>query len=225
MQRLTIEIVTTAGTVVVPLGSEPVTIGRHRDNRVVIDDTGVSRYHCVIEQQGEGFQIRDLRSSNGTLLNGRKVNVAPLKHGDYLTVGGAQVWCLLERGETENAEGALPGKPADKAASIRMTMVSDEPPPVVRNPEVSGAIPSPEDFKELQQLFGKDKSDIAAGHPLSTDEPSDASRLELSGVIGEDDTPPPDAKKDRLERTGVPEELDEKAGRKSKDPLDQTGAL
>jgi general secretion pathway protein E len=70
-----------------PLSDDPVTIGRHSTNKVVLADGQASRYHCVIEKVPEGFRVRDLDSSNGTRLNGKVVKNAMLRDGDTVTVG------------------------------------------------------------------------------------------------------------------------------------------
>lgn len=63
-----------------------VTIGRGDNNTVVINSLKISRNHAVIEWNMERFVIRDLKSSNGTFVNGQRVeNMSfPLKHGDEI---------------------------------------------------------------------------------------------------------------------------------------------
>lgn len=65
---------------------DTVTIGRGDNNTIVINSPKVSRNHAVIEWNGERFVVRDLRSSNGTFVNGERVTNMPypLKHGDEL---------------------------------------------------------------------------------------------------------------------------------------------
>jgi len=46
------------------------TIGRDPSNDVVLDTPAVSRYHSQIERVGQRYRVRDLRSSNGTYVNG-----------------------------------------------------------------------------------------------------------------------------------------------------------
>lgn len=48
-------------------------IGRADDNDVRLSDNRVSRYHAVIEKVGMRFRVRDLRSDNGTFVNGKRV--------------------------------------------------------------------------------------------------------------------------------------------------------
>ncbi|MBI5368345.1 MAG: Flp pilus assembly complex ATPase component TadA [Planctomycetes bacterium] len=74
-----------------PLGDQPVTVGRHEANTLVIDDDAASRHHCVIEPVPGGWQIRDLRSRNGTLLNGRPLTRAPFAAGDVAAIGAVRI--------------------------------------------------------------------------------------------------------------------------------------
>src|SRR5438034_4653930 len=79
----------------VRLDQPRVTVGRHAANNVVLNDTRASRAHCVIEQLEDGtFQVRDLKSVNGTLLNGFPIEVAPLTLGDVITVGSTTLTYL-----------------------------------------------------------------------------------------------------------------------------------
>lgn len=72
----------------VPLNPrQPVTIGRHASNAVVVADSQASRYHCVIEPAPEGWRVRDLDSSNGTKVNGQLIKSALLLGGDIVTIG------------------------------------------------------------------------------------------------------------------------------------------
>ncbi len=61
-------------------------IGRGSDADIQVDDPGVSRNHCEIVL-GAPVLVRDLGSTNGTLINGQRINEAPLEDGTALTVG------------------------------------------------------------------------------------------------------------------------------------------
>lgn len=50
-----------------------ITIGRDASNDVLLDSPNVSRYHAQIERVGQRYRVRDLRSSNGTFVNGTEV--------------------------------------------------------------------------------------------------------------------------------------------------------
>jgi hypothetical protein len=62
-------------------------IGRASDCDFVLDEPTVSRHHAVVRRTPEGWTVRDLGSTNGTRINGWRVDDAPLRVGDELTVG------------------------------------------------------------------------------------------------------------------------------------------
>ena len=62
-------------------------IGREAGNFVQLDDNEVSRRHAEIRRIGETFVVGDLKSSNGTWLNSRKIERAELSSGDQIQVG------------------------------------------------------------------------------------------------------------------------------------------
>jgi len=71
----------------VPLGTSPVTIGRAPDNDICIDNLAVSNYHARVFSDSGRLQVEDLKSLNGTFLNGTKVNKEWLNSGDVILVG------------------------------------------------------------------------------------------------------------------------------------------
>ena len=64
-------------------------VGRHRSCDVVVSDDTVSGRHCRISATSDGHVIEDLGSSNGTFVNGRRVETSKLQSGDRLTLGTA----------------------------------------------------------------------------------------------------------------------------------------
>jgi len=68
--------------------SDAVTIGRAIDSDIVIAERQVSRYHARIEQDRDGYLLRDLGSKNGTFVNGERVRGQPyrLRDGDEITL-------------------------------------------------------------------------------------------------------------------------------------------
>jgi pSer/pThr/pTyr-binding forkhead associated (FHA) protein len=63
------------------------TIGRLPDNAVMIDNPAVSGHHARVFQEGDAVVLEDLRSTNGTFVNGRPVTRHVLRHGDEVLVG------------------------------------------------------------------------------------------------------------------------------------------
>ncbi|WP_326617554.1 FHA domain-containing protein [Streptomyces decoyicus] len=71
-----------------PLPAARITrIGRAPDSDLVVDDLTVSRRHAELRAGPEGFEIVDLGSHNGTYLNGRAVDRAPMIPGDIVGIG------------------------------------------------------------------------------------------------------------------------------------------
>ncbi|NUQ78372.1 MAG: sigma 54-interacting transcriptional regulator [Polyangiaceae bacterium] len=62
-------------------------IGRHEQNDLVLNDDQVSRHHAVIARTAEGFEIRDLDSRHGLLVNSQKAAARRLLDGDAIQIG------------------------------------------------------------------------------------------------------------------------------------------
>ncbi|MCX7919579.1 MAG: FHA domain-containing protein [bacterium] len=73
---------------------ELISIGRAIDNEVVIDNLAVSRRHCQITKEEGKFIITDLKSANGTFVNGERVNRRILKHNDVISIGKHKIFYL-----------------------------------------------------------------------------------------------------------------------------------
>ena len=92
----------------VTLGSEPVSIGRDADNSIVLRDAHVSRHHARISLEDGHYWIQDLKSQNGTLLNGQvAVDRRQLEPGDQFAIGGATMtYVAPARSEEQEAAQA-----------------------------------------------------------------------------------------------------------------------
>jgi hypothetical protein len=77
----------------IKIGEAITTIGRASDNTISFsNDTNISRYHVEIERRGEDFYVIDLKSSNGTTVNGATVESEKLLNdGDIITLGNSSV--------------------------------------------------------------------------------------------------------------------------------------
>jgi len=71
----------------IPLGTEPLHIGRGLAAELRLDEMSVSRRHAILVPRPNGARILDDRSSNGTFVNGRAVQQAELSDGDLIAVG------------------------------------------------------------------------------------------------------------------------------------------
>ena len=71
-----------------PFTGDQLTVGRGRENDIQIkNDSKVSRYHCRIARRGNNFYIEDVKSSNGTLVNGELVTERRLFGGEEVIIG------------------------------------------------------------------------------------------------------------------------------------------
>ena len=83
------ELVLTEGTV---------TIGRTKDNDIQVDDPAVSAYHAKLVSFFKPTYIQDLRSTNGTYVNGVRIMEHTLEHGDIITIGKHNIYFSKESG-------------------------------------------------------------------------------------------------------------------------------
>ncbi len=88
----------------VNIGATPVMIGRATDCAVVLAGARVSRHHCVVRETvggRGGVEIEDLKSSNGTQVNGVALaaGARELRDGDVIEIGGVALAVVKGRGE------------------------------------------------------------------------------------------------------------------------------
>lgn len=72
-----------------PLGTDPMTIGRSSESGLVIRDDYTSSHHARLLLRGDTWAIQDLDSTNGTYLGGKRISGAPvsIEIGDAVKVG------------------------------------------------------------------------------------------------------------------------------------------
>jgi Protein of unknown function (DUF3662)/FHA domain len=79
------------------VGPAGATIGRSRQSDVVVDDPNVSRQHAEIRPRGGSWVLTDLGSTNGSVLNGRRIEGPEvLKPGDQIEIGTSSMTFELE---------------------------------------------------------------------------------------------------------------------------------
>jgi hypothetical protein len=74
-----------------PLVRDTYTLGRHRNNDIVINDPKVSSFHARLDRSSEGFVLVDLKSRNGSFVNGKRITHGVLKTGDEVRLGTARL--------------------------------------------------------------------------------------------------------------------------------------
>jgi pSer/pThr/pTyr-binding forkhead associated (FHA) protein len=62
-------------------------IGRGEGAQVRLADVGISRQHARLDYDGSRMVLTDLGSTNGTTVNGNRINAAALQHGDVIQLG------------------------------------------------------------------------------------------------------------------------------------------
>jgi DNA-binding NtrC family response regulator len=92
---------------------EEIRIGSMEDNDVVIGDDTVSRYHCRITQEDNGYVLIDQRSTNGTFINKVRIREAFLKPGSIVSVGQSQL-----RFNAREEEVEITPSPSDRCAGL-----------------------------------------------------------------------------------------------------------
>jgi general secretion pathway protein E len=129
MAQSVLEIKTPQGSRRVPLGRDPLTVGRQSGNVVVIDDIEASRAHCIVERVAAGVRVRDLGSRNGTKINGQVIKTALLEEGDVITIGKTELRVLTSGVPTPPS--IRPPKLEDTSVTLPPTMALEEiaPPP------------------------------------------------------------------------------------------------
>jgi hypothetical protein len=74
-------------TLHIPIGKDAMRIGRGISAELHLDESSVSRRHAILVPRPSGARILDDRSSNGTFVNGRRVQQADLRNGDVIVIG------------------------------------------------------------------------------------------------------------------------------------------
>lgn len=77
--------------VVLRLGTEPIIVGRAPECDISIKDTKASRNHCEIRIWDGDYILKDLKSRNGTQVNGIRSEVAVLAKGDQIRIGDTTI--------------------------------------------------------------------------------------------------------------------------------------
>jgi adenylate cyclase len=83
-----------------------ITIGRSKDNHVVLFDHTASRRHAKVRKTPDGYLLMDLDSHNGTLVNGSRVTSRILRHNDLVEIGTSVLSFQYELGDDEPAPHA-----------------------------------------------------------------------------------------------------------------------
>lgn len=71
----------------IALDTDEVTIGRHPESDIFLDDVTVSRHHATVRKLEAGYEVADAGSLNGTYVNQTRMESAMLVDGDEVQIG------------------------------------------------------------------------------------------------------------------------------------------
>jgi pSer/pThr/pTyr-binding forkhead associated (FHA) protein len=113
----------------IPLDKERITIGRREDNDVRLEDGATSGHHAAIITVLSDSFLQDLNSTNGTFINGKRIQKHALRTGDVITIGRARLeYVCDDAGAEDDFEKTMVLKP-EALASAGIAMPKVEPPP------------------------------------------------------------------------------------------------
>ncbi len=75
-------------------------LGAREDNDIVIDQQDVSRHHAILRVSSGTFHLTDLKSKNGSFINGNRAEEAAFRAGDLLSLSSARL-IVVEPGSDE----------------------------------------------------------------------------------------------------------------------------
>jgi adenylate cyclase len=106
--------------------SVAVSLGRDPTSQICLEDQSASRRHARIDFVGDHFKIVDLKSSNGTFVNGEKIEESILEDGDVITIG--QTTFVFEAfKDSEFAPAEVENVPAADGAQPETTLKKGAP--------------------------------------------------------------------------------------------------
>jgi len=103
----------------IELTLETLTIGRKVDNALVIEDPAVSGHHARIVKVQAVFFLEDLKSTNGTALNGLPVTRHQLRDADVITIGQHRL--VFQENTTSSTAAPAPFVDLDRTTVLRRT--------------------------------------------------------------------------------------------------------
>ncbi len=134
------------------LKDDTITVGRMKGNNIVIDDASVSLTHARITRHNGEFFLKDLNSTNGTVVNGQRINEARLR--DLDRVAFADITAQFQAETAAEAPGQAP-KPivAQALAPNRPATASAPTAPVPLAPAPVGPVKTKTPSREPASTF------------------------------------------------------------------------
>lgn len=139
-----------------------ITVGRAADCDLCVHDILLSRHHCRIEPSGRGWVVLDMRSKNGTWLDGERIGRRSLRHGEAVRVGKTTLRFMmgeLPAGASKSRSRTTNARPADPFEAMAGTVVdfdasqADEKAPC---PHFNGRMPYPRPIPREPVSYAQD---------------------------------------------------------------------
>jgi len=144
-------------SVVRPLPTGTLHIGRAEDNDIVVADPAVSRHHAELRNAGGQYHLVDLGSNNGTFVNGQRITAAPLSPGDVVVIGTSTF--RLAGQELQEFAAPAPqaaGVPHPEPLAAQQRIAGDAEGPLEIPYAVRWLVPNGERFANFQILNDND---------------------------------------------------------------------
>ncbi len=137
----------------IELTGEPLSIGRSREAAIPLLDDKVSRIHCGIRISEGQFYLKDLKSRNGTFVNGQRVeDTVKLKAGDRIQIGSTLfvMEAVSSKEEDAKALGSMQDQMDGKGYSTILKEIVDDIAPQIGMARSSSAPSAPEPAPEAK---------------------------------------------------------------------------
>lgn len=120
-----------------PLNKDEFTIGRLSGSDLFLDDSTISARHACIRRVGGGYEVSDLRSTNGTCVNGKRIERQRLRADDIIRFDVHEFLFINPVDVSRTIISAVSGE----TVWYQKTAPEGHPRPIVMAESVSGAQP------------------------------------------------------------------------------------
>ena len=119
------------------------TVGRVDGNSFTIPEPSVSSHHCEVLLKGSDVVIKDLNSTNGTFINGKRVTEDVLKPGQILRLGQVEMKLEAAGASAPATTATTSRKPVDQTMVIQQEAIRTQ---IIEGPK--GALPTSKGFSK-----------------------------------------------------------------------------
>ena len=154
----------------IPLSTKKFLVGREQDCHLRPNSDLVSRHHCVFSIDDYSVRLRDLGSTNGTMVNGSVVRgEVLLKAGDRVTIGKLELEMVIRQATSKSTPSASPSSsslaaaPAPTVSTAEILTRSDE---VDTSYEMASFTPPPSTIEVPAAAGPADTAIIGSGDPM-----------------------------------------------------------